>query len=93
MVHIISKPTQRELHERLEQSKRETNQQGVRGRVRTTEEAHDVQRRLERESGEAFVKPFAVSGDAPESKQAERELMERAGIRPEDVERYQARRG
>lgn len=93
MVYIISKKTSRELHEHLAETAARSSQPGVRGELRTTEEAHDVQRRLERESGEAFVKPFAVSGDAPESKQAERELMERAGIKPESVEEYQARHG
>lgn len=90
-MHIISKPTRRELQERLAESAQ--GRRDVRAVVRTTEEAHDVQRRLERESGEAFVKPFAVSGDAPESKQAERELMERSGVSPESVEEYQARHG
>ncbi len=91
MPYFISKPTQRELRERLAESK--GSRRDVRAVVRTTEEAHDVQRRLERETGEPFVKPFAVSGDAPESRQAERELMERSGIRPEQVEEYQARHG
>lgn len=88
-MHIISKPTQRELQERLSESR--GGRRDVRAVVRTTEEAHDVQRRLERESGEAFEKPFAVSGASPEAKQAEREVMERAGIKPESVEEYQAR--
>lgn len=90
-MHFISKPTRRELQERLAESAQ--GRRDVRAVVRTTEEAHDVQRRLERESGEAFVKPFAVSGDSPEAKQAERELMERSGIKPESIEEYQARHG
>ncbi len=90
-MYIISKPTQRELHEKLAESK--GSRRDVRGVTRTTDEAHDVQRRLERESGEAFEKPFAVSGSSPEAKQAEREVMERAGIKPESVEEYQARHG
>lgn len=92
MVYIISRKTSRELQEHLSETASRSAQPGVRGELRTTEEAHDVQRRLERETGEAFTRPFAVSGNAPESKQAERELMERSGIRPEAVEEFQARR-
>lgn len=88
-MYIIRKATQREVQERLAESA--AGRRDVRGVLRTTEEAHDIQRRLERETGEPFVKPFAVSGNSPEAKQAERELLERSGVRPEQVEEYQAR--
>lgn len=93
MPYFISKPTRRELQERLAESAAKSELRNVRGELRTTEEAHDVQRRVERETGEAFTLPYAVSKDAPESKQAERELLERGGIRPEQIEEYQARSG
>lgn len=94
MAHFISKPTRRELQERLAESASKSSMRGVRGELRTTEEAHDVQRRVQRETGETFTKPYAVSGSSPEAKQAEREVLERAGIHPDHIERYQeAERG
>lgn len=86
-MHIISKPTSRELRERLAESRQGTDQPHVRGVVRRVEEAFDLARRLERE-GEAFTKPFAVSGDAPESKVAEMEMLTKSGISPEVAEKY-----
>ena len=83
MPYFISKPTSRELRERLKES---TNNPRLRGVVRTLEEAHDVQRRLERE-GEAFDKPFAVSGDSTDAKQADTDMKLRQGINPETGER------
>ena len=81
-MYFIVKPTRREREERLRESAARSSQPGVRGVVRSLEEAHDMQRQHERE-GEAFTRPYAVSGDAPESKQAEAETMLRAGINPE----------
>ena len=83
---IISKPTSRELRERLAESQQGDSR--IRGRVRTTEEAHDIERRLARE-GESFDSPFVVDADAPESKQARIESAQRAGFKadPESMER------
>ena len=86
MPYIISKPTSRELRERLAESQRGDSR--IRGRTRTTEEAHDIERRLARE-GEEFVRPFSVNADAPESRQARIEIAQRMGSKdPERDERY-----
>ena len=77
MPYFISRPTSRELSDRLRASAR--GNPNIRGRVRTTEEAHDIERRLARE-GEAFERPYAVSNEAPESHQARIELAQRAGF-------------
>ena len=87
-MHIISRPTRREREERLAESRTHSTQRNVEGVVRRTEEAFEIERARARE-GKAFDRPYAVSGEAPESKQAERELMERAGIKSELVEQYQ----
>ena len=86
-IQLISRPTSRELRDRLRESvaKAGLDPQRYRGRVSRTEEAHDIQRRLERE-GEPFDKLYAVSGDSPEAKQAEAELRLRSGINPETGE-------
>lgn len=82
----VSRPTSRELRERLAESQR--GDESIRGRTRNTEEAHDIERRLARE-GESFDRPFRVVADAPESKQARIEIAERMGAKdPESVERY-----
>ena len=86
MPYFISRPTSRELREDLRASARGDSR--IRGRVRTTEEAHDIQRRLERE-GEAFERPFRVSADAPESKQARIEIAQRIPQLAHDPEKYQ----
>ena len=84
MPYFISKPTSRELRERLAESQRGDSR--IRGRARTTEEAHDIERRLARE-GESFDKPFLVAADAPESKQARIDLAARINPRdPESIE-------
>ena len=86
MPYFISRPTSRELRENLRASARGDSR--VRGRTRTTEEAHDIARRLERE-GEAFTKPFWVDDNAPESRQARIEIAQRIGSTdPERDERY-----
>ena len=85
-MHIISRPTSRELRDNLRASARGDSR--IRGKTRTTEEAHDIERRLSRE-GEEFRKPFLVSGDAPESRQARIEIAIRMGSKdPEHDERY-----
>lgn len=81
MAYQINKPTSRELQERLAESQRGDSR--IRGRARTTEEAHDIERRLAKE-GEAFTKPFLISADAPESRQAR--LDTAAKINPADPE-------
>lgn len=86
MPYFISRPTSRELRDSLRASARGDSR--IRGTTRTTEEAHDIERRLARE-GEQFEKPFLVSGDAPESRQARIELAQRMGSKdPERDERY-----
>lgn len=86
MPYFISKPTSRELRENLRASAR--GDSTIRGRTRTTEEAHDVERRLARE-GESFARPFLVDANAPESVQARIELAIRVGSKdPERDERY-----
>ena len=77
MPYIIRRPTSRELRDDLRASARGDSR--IRGVTRTTEEAHDIERRLSRE-GERFEKPFLVSGEAPESRQARIELAMRSGI-------------
>lgn len=86
MPNFIFRQTSRELRDNLRASARGDSR--IRGTTRTTEEAHDIERRLSRE-GEAFVKPFLVSGDAPESKQARMEIAIRMGSKdPERDEGY-----
>jgi hypothetical protein len=50
------------------------------------EEAHDLQRGLERE-GETFDKLWAVSGDSQDARQANEDLMLRSKINPETREK------
>lgn len=87
MAYLISRPTRREAEERRRESlsKEGLSPKHYRGTARTTEEAHDVQRSLERE-GEPFDKLWQVSGDSPEAKQAHEDLMVRTGINPETNE-------
>ena len=88
MVHIIVKPTRQEA----ESSRRESlakaglSPRRYRGTARTTEEAHDLQRGLERD-GEKFDKLWQVSGESQDAKQADQDLKLRAGINPETGER------
>ena len=81
-MYIISRPTRREREERLAESRSRSSQPNVEGVVRRTEEAHEIERQRSRE-GIAFDRPYAVAADAPESVQAEREILQRAGIDPE----------
>jgi hypothetical protein len=87
MVYIISKPTRREA----EASRREAlareglSPKRYRGTARTVEEAHDIQRSLERE-GETFDKPWAIDNDSADAKQADTDLKLRNGVNPETME-------
>ncbi len=91
MPGFIFKPTRRELQENLRESASRSSMPNVRGRVRTTEEAHDIERRLAREDGgfETDARPIAVDANAPESKQARIEIAQRVGSKdPEKDERW-----
>lgn len=84
MVYIISKPTRREAESQRRESlaRRGLSPGRFRGTASCAEEAHDVQRGLERD-GEKFDKLWEVSGDSTEAKQAHEDLMVRTGIDPE----------
>ena len=90
MAYLISRPTQRELRERLAESRQGDSR--IRGRTRTTEEAHDLEHRLEKE-GEGFLqgdeRPFLVDGDAPESKQARIDTARKIPQFAHDPEKYE----
>ena len=73
-MELIFRKTSRELRDHLAESQR--GDSGIRGRTRTTEEAFEVSERLRRE-GEDFTRPFRVAADAPESKLARIELVQR----------------
>ena len=84
MPYLIFRSTRREREERLAESRaKPSGQKNIEGVVRTTEEAFELSRERERE-GYEFKRSYAVSGDAPESKLAEAELMARAGV-PEEI--------
>ena len=87
MPYIIIRPTRREAEDRRRESlaKAGLSPRRYRGTARTVEEAHDVQRGLERE-GEPFDKLWEVSGESPEAKQAHEDMMLRSGINPETNE-------
>ena len=93
MVYIIIRPTRREAEERRRESlaQRGLSPKRYRGTARTVEEAHDVQRQLQRE-GETFDKLWEVSGDSPEAKQAESDELQKAGINPETWEPMEPKR-
>lgn len=84
MTYVISKPTRREAESRRQESlaRGGLSPKQYRGTARTVEEAHDLQRGLERE-GETFNKLWQVSGDSADAKQAEDDLLIRTGIDPE----------
>ena len=88
MAYLISRPTRREAEDARREAlaTQRLDPRTYRGTARTTEEAHDVQRDLEKQ-GETFDKLWAVSNDSPEAKQAKAELMLRQGINPETNER------
>ena len=87
MAYLISKPTRREAEERRREglAKAGLSPKRYRGTARTTEEAHDIQRALERE-GEKFDKLWEVSSDSPEAKQAEQDILVRQGVNPDTME-------
>ena len=87
MANLSFKPTRREAEERRRESlaKAGLSPKRYRGTARTAEEAHDVQRGLERE-GETFDKVWEVSGESPEAKQAHQDMMVRHGINPDTNE-------
>ncbi len=93
MVYIISRPTRREAESRRKEglAKAGLSPKRYRGTARTVEEAHDVQRSLERE-GEPFNKLWEVSGDSAEAKQAEQDELLTVGINPETWEKMPPRR-
>jgi hypothetical protein len=86
-MEIIIRPTRREAEDRRRESLAQSrlSPQRYRGTARTTEEAHDVQRSLERE-GETFNKLWEVSGESADAKQADQDLKLRQGINPETNE-------
>ena len=87
MVYIISRPTRREAEEKRRESlaREGLNPRKFRGTASSAEEAHDTQRRLERE-GETFDKVWAIDKASRESKQADSDLKIRSGINPETGE-------
>ena len=87
MVYIISKPSRREAEAQRQENmaRRGLSPRRYRGTARSLDEAHDVQRGLERE-GETFDKLWEVSGESPEAKQADQDMKLRAGINPETGE-------
>jgi len=88
MVHIISKPTRREAEAGRRESlaKSGLSPKRYRGTARTTEEAHDLQRGLEKD-GEKFDKLWVVDGDSADAKQADQDLLLRHGFNPETKEK------
>jgi hypothetical protein len=86
MVYIIVKPTRREAEERRREglAKAGLSPKRYRGTARCLEEAHDTQRKLEREEGERFDKLWEVFG--PDAEKAEAEVELRSGINPETKE-------
>jgi len=87
MAYIIVKPTRREAEQRRREglAKAGLSPKRYRGTARTAEEAHDTQRALERE-GESFDKLWEVSGESPEAKRAEQDILLRQGINPDTNE-------
>ena len=87
MPYFISKPTSRELQERLRETASRSSQRNAQGVVRRTEEAYEVSERMRRETGQEPV--LSVDPDAPESRQARIETAQRLGSQdPERDERY-----
>ncbi len=87
MVYVISRPTRREAESRRQESlaRGGLSPERYRGTARTVEEAHDLQRGLERQ-GETFDKLWQVSGDSADAKQADQDMLLRSGIDPETHE-------
>jgi hypothetical protein len=87
MTYIIVKPTRREAESRRQESlaRGRLSPKQYRGTARTVEEAHDLQRGLERQ-GETFDKLWQVSGDSADAKQAEQDVLLKNNINPETQE-------
>lgn len=83
MPYQINRPTRREVQERLAESQSKLADKSLRGQTRTSEEAFETARRLERETGEAFTRPFAVAPDSVEAKKANESLLRQHGLDPE----------
>jgi hypothetical protein len=88
MAYLISKPTRQEAEQRRREglAKARLSPKRYRGTARTTEEAYETQRKLEKE-GEKFDKLWEVSGDSPEAKQADQDEKLKVGINPETMEK------
>ena len=82
-MELIFRKTRRERDDGLRESARRSTMPNVRAEVRTSEEAFETARSLEREQGEEFKKLYAVSGQSAEAKQAESDLLIRHGLDPE----------
>lgn len=87
MAYLISRPTRREAEAQRQESlsKLRLDPRRYRGTARSAEEAHDTQRKLERE-GETFDRLWAVSDDSEDAKRANESLKLRSGINPETNE-------
>ncbi len=88
MPYQINRPTRREREEKLAESRARGGVPHVEGVVRRTEEAFEIERTRAKE-GYEFNRPYAVSGKSPEAKQAEWELLQRAGFNDVSIEKYQ----
>ena len=86
-MQIIIRPTRREAEDRRRESlaKAGLSPKRYRGTARSVDEAHETQRKLERE-GETFDKLWEVSGDSKEAKRAHEDVMVRTGINPDTNE-------
>ena len=86
-MHIIVKPTRREAESQRREAlaKQGLSPQRFRGTARTAEEAHDLQRELEK-SGETFKKVWAIADDSPDAKQANQDKDLKMGVNPETKE-------
>ncbi|KKM16938.1 hypothetical protein LCGC14_1680760 [marine sediment metagenome] len=85
-MHIISRPTRREAEDRRREglAKSGLSPKRYRGTARTTEEAHELQRGLEKE-GEVFDKLWEVSGDSADAKKAEQDVVRKLGADPDSI--------
>ena len=92
-MHIISRPTRREAEDRRREGLANAglSPKRYRGTASSVDEAHETQRRLERD-GEVFDKPWQVSGDSEDAKQAEQDELLNLGINPETWEKMPPRR-
>ena len=82
MPYLIFRQTRREREESLAESRSRSRVPGIEGVARRTEEAYEIERARAKE-GKPFDRPYAVSGDSPEARQAETDLLLKAGIDPD----------